>query len=88
MEIAYEFNRDLNMFRRKVYGLLDFLGDIGGLAGSLSSIFAGLIIFFRYKAAINYVSNRLFLIKDGDEIDPSKRKSNTYDVDEFGIETR
>ena len=54
--ITYELNRDLKIVRRKVYGLLDFLGDIGGLAGALKGLFASLIVIFQYKEAINYVS--------------------------------
>ena len=37
--VSYEYKRDLKIIRRKVYGFLDFLGDIGGLAGALTSFF-------------------------------------------------
>ena len=67
LAINYELSRDLRIIRRKVYGLLDFLGDLGGLAGALRGIFTGAIIVFQYKATISYVSNHTYLIKDGDE---------------------
>ena len=44
MGVTYELNRDLKIIRRKVYGFLDLLGDIGGLSGSLYSIFFAAII--------------------------------------------
>ena len=45
------------------------MGDIGGLAGALHASFAAAIIIFQYKAVISYVSNHVFLIRDGDELD-------------------
>ena len=44
MAITYEFSRDLVVIKRKVYGFLDFMGDIGGLAGALHASFAAAII--------------------------------------------
>lgn len=67
LAITYELSRDLNIIRRKVYGILDFLGDLGGLAGALRGLFAGVVIIFQYKVVLNYVSNHTFLIRDGDE---------------------
>ena len=64
LAITYELDRDQRTIRRQVYGILDFLGDIGGLAGALKALFAALIIIFQYKAAISYVSNRTFLMKN------------------------
>ena len=44
--ITYELNRDLRTIRRKVYGILDLAGDIGGLAGALIALFtAGVLVF-------------------------------------------
>ena len=69
LAITYEFARDLQVIRRKVYSFLDWMGDIGGLAGALHATFAAAIIVFQYKAVISYVSNHVFLIRDGDELD-------------------
>ena len=66
--INYEFNRDLSLIRRKVYGILDFLSDMGGLSGALKSLFALVILIFQWKAAINYVSNHTYYIRDGAEV--------------------
>ena len=67
LAITYELSRDLNIIRRKVYGLLDFLGDLGGLAGALRGLFTVVVLLFQYKVVLNYVSNHTFLIQDGDE---------------------
>ena len=76
LAITYELDRDLQTISRKVYGILDWLGDIGGLAGALKALFTALIIVFQYKAAISYVSNHTYLIKDGEE-DKIKPQDNT-----------
>lgn len=68
LAITYELSRDLQVIRRKVYGVLDFLGDLGGLAGALRALFTVVVIIFQYKIVLNYVSNHTFLIRDGDEI--------------------
>ena len=67
MAVTYELSRDLKIVRRKVYGILDFLGDMGGLAGALQALFAVVVVVFQYKVVLNYVSNHTFLIRDGDE---------------------
>ena len=67
--ITYELNRDLLVIKRKVYGIGDFLADIGGLYGALTGLFAALIIVFQYKAYISYVSDETYLIRDGDELE-------------------
>ena len=54
--VTYELNRDLRVIRRKVYGIGDYLADLGGLYGALTGLFATLIIIFQYKAYISYVS--------------------------------
>jgi len=55
--VSYEFVRDLGMVKRKVYSILEFLGDIGGLAGSLVALFTVIVLIFQYKTAITYMSN-------------------------------
>ena len=56
---------DLNLHTidRSIYGFLDFLGDIGGLAGSLhalAGVVAGLMM---YQAAYNSLSDDLYSYK-------------------------
>ena len=73
LAITYELSRDLNIIRRQVYGVLDFLGDLGGLAGALRGLFALVVLLFQYKVVLNYVSNHTFLIRDGDEDDKKSK---------------
>ena len=47
---------NLLVIHRRVYGILDWLGDVGGLASSIYTLFFALIIVFQYKAAVTYVS--------------------------------
>ena len=44
--LTYELERDLSKIRRQVYGILDYVGDIGGLAGAVFSIFSTLVLLF------------------------------------------
>ena len=67
LAITYELSQDLTIIRRKVYNLLDLLGDIGGLAGALRALFTVAVIIFQYKAVIGYVGQHTYLIRDGDE---------------------
>ena len=76
MAITYEFSRDLTVTRRKVYGFLDFMGDLGGLAGALHASLSAAIIILQYRAAMSYVSNHLYLIKDGDELDSTSKATS------------
>lgn len=46
LAITYELDRDLFVIRRKVYGLLDFMGDLGGLAGALRGLFSVVVLIF------------------------------------------
>ena len=75
LSITYELSRDLMTISRKVYGFLDFLGDLGGLAGTLYTSFGAVIIVAQYKAVISNVSNGIFLIIEGDEKEKNFRKS-------------
>ena len=42
--VTYELNRETKIMRRKVYGFLDILADLGGLTVSLYSIFSVAVI--------------------------------------------
>ena len=50
VHIRISYERDLNktVIERTVYGLLDMLGDVGGLTEALFSIGLVLISFFQY----------------------------------------
>ena len=64
--ITYELSPDLHVIRRQVYSLLDYLGDLGGLAGALHGLFGLSIIVFQYKAPLNYVSTHTYLVESDD----------------------
>ena len=76
LALTYELSPDLNVIQRQVYGMLDLLGDLGGLAGSLYTLFFSLIIILQYKAAVSYVSNHTYLVRE-EEIDSSKTLKST-----------
>ena len=67
MVITYVLERDLSKIRRQVYGILDYVGDLGGLAGAIFSIFSTLVLLFQWKTTINYTGNHLYLIREGEE---------------------
>ena len=64
--VSYEFVRDLTTVRRKVYSILEFLGDLGGLAGSLVALFTVTVLIFQYKSAINYMSTWTYVTENRD----------------------
>ena len=72
MAITYELDRDLSKVRRQVFTFLDWLGAIGGLAGALRALFGLLIIVFQYKAAIAYVGNQTYKIREGEDLKQPK----------------
>ena len=44
--ITFEMSQTKRVFVRKVYTVLDIMGDLGGLSGALFSIFASIIGIF------------------------------------------
>ena len=54
--VTFEFSKDLRMVKRKVYSIMDFLGDIGGLSGSLHALFGAAVIVFQYKVTYSEVA--------------------------------
>ena len=46
LALTYELSPHLNVVHRYVYGFLDLLGDVGGLAGSLKALFFAMVIVF------------------------------------------
>ena len=67
LAVTYELNRDLRIVRRSVYSFLDLLGEIGGLAGALHAFFSVTIIIFQFRAVTSYLSQHLYLIREGDD---------------------
>ena len=52
---------------KTVYSFLDFLGDIGGLAGSLLGISRILVLFFNYQGQYQFVTSQLFTARPPDK---------------------
>ena len=75
LAVTYELSRSRRIIRRKVYSLLDWLGDIGGLAGAMKALATASIIVFQYKATTSYVSNHTYRVLS-DQIDASRDNSN------------
>ena len=48
--ITYELNLSQEAYYRRVYSILDFLRDIGGLFSALAPIFFGLNMIFNYRS--------------------------------------
>ena len=64
MAITFELNRDLRMVHRQVYMFMDWLGDIGGLSGSLYAIFGLVVMVFQYKVVYNYIATNTYQTRD------------------------
>ena len=50
--------------RRRVYSLLDWVGDVGGLFEAMSVISGLLIAFYHYKTFEQYMAKNLFTWKE------------------------
>ena len=83
LALSFELSYDLLVIQRQVYSLLDLLGDLGGLASSLYTLFFVSIVVMQFKAAVSYVSNHTYLIRDGDEKPKSNQKSTKQDPADF-----
>ena len=59
--ITYEMSLDKNIYIREVYTFLDLMGDLGGLAGALTPIFAGIVKLCQYEGAYQFVMHDMFI---------------------------
>ena len=64
MEIVFEINLDRKTLRRRVYSLLDWVGDVGGLFEAMTVITAVLIGIYHYKTFEQYMAEQLFMWKE------------------------
>ena len=71
----------MSKIRRSVYSILDYIGDIGGLAGAVFSIFSTLVLLLQWKTTINYTGNHLYLIKEGEEKEDYKEDDTVKRID-------
>ena len=75
--VTFELNRDLRVVKRKVYMIMDWLGDIGGLSGSLYAMVGVFVAIFQYKVVYNYIATNTYRVK-----------KNNYEVENFNISQR
>ena len=61
--------------------MLDYIGDIGGLAGAVFSIFSTLVLLLQWKTTINYTGNHLYLIREGEEKEDYKEDDTVKRID-------
>ena len=79
LAVTYELNRDLRIVRRSVYSFLDLLGELGGLAGALHAFFSVTIIILQFRAVTSYLSQHLYLIREGDDKEDNAAAANKKD---------
>ena len=58
--VTYELSHTKDVYYRQVYGVLDWLRDIGGLYGSLSAICIGAVFIFQFRSANMFLMTELF----------------------------
>ena len=65
MHVRLSFERDLNEIHieREVYGLLDLLGDVGGLGEAVFILFAIAVNLKSFKGFENFMVSHLYKIK-------------------------
>ena len=63
VSVTYEFNLDLTYIDRKVYSVLDLLGDVGGLGEALFFMGSFLLAILKYNKLDSILVNELFRIK-------------------------
>ena len=60
--VSYEMSTDRTTVKRKIYGFLDYIGSLGGLAGALSSACRFVILLLQFRALHQYLTPHLFAI--------------------------
>ena len=79
MHVRLSFERDLNEIHiaREVYGLLDLLGDVGGLGEAVFILFAIAVNLKSFKGFENFMVSHLYKTKPEDKGDlRAKRRRN------------
>lgn len=60
--VTYEMSHTKNIYQRQVYGVLDWLRDIGGLYGSLSAICIGIVFVFQFQGTNMFLMTEMFAV--------------------------
>ena len=58
--VTYELSNSNQVYYRNVYGLLDYLRDIGGLYGALTALCFALVYIFQHNGANMFVMTEMF----------------------------
>ncbi len=62
--ITYEISLDRRDYFRRVYGVLDFLADVGGLFGAISPLCFIIVLCFQYRSSYQFVMADLFVDRE------------------------
>ena len=69
-EISYEMSLTKSIYRRSVYSVLDFMGDLGGLLLSLRVIMTLLMLILNFDGHLVYIMS--LMLEDGMSLTPGK----------------
>ena len=53
---------DRTIVKRKIFGILEYIAEIGGLAGALTSFCKGLILILQFRALHQFLTPYLYAI--------------------------
>ena len=67
--VYLRYDSEYSMYQRRVYSVMDLLGDIGGLYSSLFSIGYLLIYFYRHRMFISAILKKMYQVKNFNKID-------------------
>ena len=62
--VFFRYDPKYSTYQRRIYSIMDLLGDIGGLYSSLFSIGYLLICFFNHRMFISAILKRIYQVKN------------------------
>ena len=65
--MTFELSRDLRLIKREVYSIMDWLGNIGGLTGSLYGLFGAAVMVFEYQSMFTELTRDAYLIGQNED---------------------
>ncbi|CDW71429.1 UNKNOWN [Stylonychia lemnae] len=75
--IYIRFDRTYDNYERKVYGFLEFLGDLGGLQGSLISIGMFFVGFVAQRLFFSKIIKKIYQVRKYDNFDSNNQTNHT-----------
>ena len=64
--VTYEISLTSKRYFRRVYGIMDFMAEMGGLFGAFGSIFLAMVVGFNYFGSYQFVMAELFYDRTSD----------------------